>query len=208
VRNPFIPVPKAAPVEERTEPDELWGDQISLSGPSSPAVAPPVDVSRDGTWPTTQILSRPDVCVMGLHGGSGATLLTGLLGPTALDVGRAWPLLADAGEASAPVPVIACARTHHQGLEAAARFARLWAADTLHSSRLLGIVLIDDGPKLSQTQRQVTRRVAQMTPHGWHLTWNESWRLSRPSLEGSPKRVRRIIQNIRTIAAITNGAPK
>lgn len=203
--NPFIPGEAPPPQEEVVEDDPLWNGAMSLRGPSSPEAAPRVDVSAEQPWPTVDVVNRPLVTVVGLHGGSGASLVSGLLGADALDVGRSWPVFAGWDRPAPSLPVVVTARTNYEGVAAASRFARLWAAQTLPSSTLLGIVLIDDGPKLSSQQRSVVRRVGQMTPNGWHLPWNESWRLSRPSLEASPFRVRRIINNIRTLAQSTNG---
>lgn len=203
--NPFIPGEAPPPAEEVVEGDPLWEGAMSLRGPSSPEAAPHVDVTAERPWPTVDVIDRPLVTVMGLHGGSGASLVAGLLGADALDVGRAWPVFTGWDRPAPSLPVVVTARTNYEGVAAASRFARLWAADTLRSSTLLGIVLIDDGPKLSSHQRSAVRRVGQMTPRGWHLSWNESWRLSKPSIEASPLRVRRIIQNIRMLAQSTNG---
>lgn len=204
-RNPFIPGEAPLPPEEVIEPDPLWDGAMSLEGPSSPEAAPGVDVSAEEPWPIVEVIDRPLIAVVGLHGGSGATLLTGLLGADALDVGRAWPVFTGWDRPAPSLPVIVTARTNYEGVAAASRFARLWAAETLPASTLLGLVLIDDGPKLSSQQRAAVRRVGQMTPNGWHLPWNETWRLSKPSLEATPLRVRRIISNIRTLAQSTNG---
>lgn len=203
--NPFIPRDAPQQVVEGAEPDPIWNDALSLSGPSSPAAAPHVDVTADEPWPTVGITDRPLVCVVGLHGGSGASLISGFLGADAFDVGRSWPVFTGWDRPKSSLSVVVCARTHYQGIQAAARFARLWAADTLPASTLLGMVLIDDGPKLSQQQRVVVRRVGQMTPNGWHIPWQETWRLAQPSYDATPIRVRRIIQNIRTLAQSTNG---
>lgn len=203
--NPFIPEDIAAPPLEMLEKDPLWNGAMSLNGPSSPESAPSVDVSEVEPWPVIDITDRPLLCVAGLHGGSGATLLAGLLGDRALEVGQSWPIFTGWDRPAPSLPVVVTARTNYEGIGAATRFAKLWAANTLPSSTLLGIVLIDDGPKLSTQQKAAVRRVAQMTPNGWHLPWNETWRLSRPSIEASPLRVRRIIQNIHTLAQSTNG---
>jgi hypothetical protein len=203
--NPFIPGEAPPPPEEAVEPDSLWNGQMSLEGPSSPESAPLVDVSAEEPWPVIEITDRPLVTVMGLHGGSGASLVAALLGADALDVGRAWPVFTGWDRPAPSLPVVVTARTNYEGVAAASRFARLWAGETLPDSTLLGIVLIDDGPKLSSQQRSVVRRIGQMTPHGWHLPWNESWRLSKPSAEASSLRVRRIVSNIRSLAQSTNG---
>jgi hypothetical protein len=205
--NPFIPPTAEEPAPEIPEADPVWNDALSLSGPSSPEAAGQVDASKDEPWPVVEVTARPLVTVVGLHGGSGASLIAGLLGDDVLDIGRSWPVFTGWDRPMPSLPVVVCARTNYQGVAAAARFARLWAAETLTSSTLLGMVLIDDGPKLTAQQSRVVRRLGQMTPHGWHVPWQETWRLSQPSLETSPLRVRRIIQNIRALAHNTNGDP-
>lgn len=203
--NPFIPEDVAPPPPEVLEKDPLWNGAMSLKGPRSPESAPPVDVTQVAPWPIVEITRRPLVCVVGLHGGSGETLLRGLLGDDSLETGRLWPVFTGWDRPAPSLPVVATARTNYEGIAAATRFAKLWAANTLPSSSLLGVVLLDDGPRLSTQQKAAVRRVAQMTPNGWHLPWNETWRLSQPSIDAASVRVRRIIQNIRTLAENTNG---
>ncbi len=205
--HPWIPqdAPTAQQVET-IEADPLWGDALALNGPSSPAAAPFVDVSQDVPWPVIETTRDASVCVMGLHGGAGASLFTHLIGKTALDTERQWPLYTGWTRPLPTLPVLAVARTHYEGVAAATRLARLWAAGALpDSAQLLGIVMVDDGPKLVKDQERAVKRVAQMVPNGWHVRWNETWRLSRPSYETAPARVRRIIDNIRSLAASTNG---
>lgn len=186
---------------ERLESDPLWDDHVSLSGPASPKSAPIVDVAGETPWPTTQVVATPSVCVMGLHGGAGASLVAALIGPEAYDTERAWPLFAGWARPEPVLSVVAVARTNYAGVEAASRFARLWAAGTLpEPTRLLGLVLIDDAPKLVAQQKDVAKRLARMVPHGWHLPWLETWRLAQPTYDGSPGRVRRIIDDIRSLA--------
>ena len=81
-----------------------------------------------------------------------------------------------------------------------ARFARAWAAGTLPGGRLLGIVLVDDGPQLAKAQLKAIERIGRMTPHGWRIPWAEGWRLSETSLKGSSPRVRWTINRIRKLA--------
>lgn len=199
-QNPFVtPAPVAPPVEVM-DSDPLWDDAIVLSGPSTPAAAPHVDISDESPWPTMETSHRPSVCVMGLHGGAGATTLAGLLGGDVLEVGGLWPVATGWERPLPSLPVVAVARTHYQGLTVASRFARLWAAGALPSSTLLGLVLVDDGPKLVASQRQAAKRLGRMTPHGWHLPWNEMWRIQPPIPQTTPIRARRVIENIRAQA--------
>lgn len=204
--HPWIPQEEPARRVEVVEPDPLWNDAVTLTGPSSPATAPHVDASNEAPWPVLDTNRIVSTWVMGLHGGSGASLLTGLLGSAAGDSERQWPRYAGWISPVGPAPVVAVARTHYEGIAAANRLARLWAAGSLpDQAHLLGIVMIDDGPKLFRDQERAVKRVAQMVPHGWHIRWNEAWRLEKPSYETAPARVRRIVDNIRTAASNTNG---
>lgn len=207
VQNPFVAAPMApqSDVEPQPEVDEVLGEQIALAGPSRPESAPPVDVAHDDPWPRRDVPERPLICVMGLHGGAGATTLAGLLGEDAVDVGRSWPVATGWERPLPSLAVLAVARTHHAGLSAAERFARLWAAGTLTDSTLLGLVLVDDGPRLTAPQRAAARRLAQMTPHGWHLPWNELWRIEPAVAHGAPIRTRQVIKNIRAHARNIEG---
>jgi hypothetical protein len=205
VANPFIPEPESAPeTSETLAADPVLGGSLSLPGPASPDLAPPVDTSGDGSWRTSETTARPSLCVMGVHGGAGATTIADLLGSDALDVGTSWPLATGWERPLPELPVLAVARTHHRGLAEATRFARLWAGGQLPGSRLIGLVLIDDGPKLANEQRAAVSRLARMTPHGWHIPWVETWRLAPATQAASPLRVRRTLQQIRAFA----GEPK
>ena len=199
--NPFVTpaTPPQDPGGEVVEPDALWDDELSAQGPARPASAPQVDVADVEAWPVVDVMQRPVVCVMGLHGGAGATTVAELLGPDAMDVGRAWPVAAGWERPLPVLPVVAVARLHRAGIAAAERLARLWAADTLTRSRLVGLVLIDDAPKLLQAQKESARRLARMTPHGWHLGWNDRWRVEPATLESAGLRARQVIKNVRAI---------
>lgn len=203
--NPFIPAPESAPeAVEAMAADAVFGDALSLQGPASPELAPPVDTSGDGSWSTIETTARPFLCVMGAHGGAGASTIAQLLGHDALDVGTAWPLATGWERPLPELPVLVLARTHHRGLAEATRFVRLWAGGELPGARLVGLVLIDDGPKLTSQQRAAVSRLARMTPRGWHIPWVETWRLAPAALPASPLRVRRTLQQIRAFA----GEPK
>lgn len=199
-RNPFLTVAAAVPAVEVLDRDPLWDDAVVLGGPATPAAAPDVDVSDVQPWPTVQTNDRPTVFVMALHGGAGASTLAGLLGDDAADTGQRWPVAAGWERPLPSLPVVAVARTHHHGLQAADRLARLWAAGELPGSTLLGLVLVDDAPRLLTQQRRTARRLGRMTPRGWHLPWNEVWRIQPPTPETTPIRVRRTVDSIRASA--------
>ncbi|PPF91329.1 hypothetical protein C5C03_00455 [Clavibacter michiganensis] len=188
------------------EPDPLWNDALALNGPRSPEVAPFVDAADEAPWPVLDTNRVVSTWVVGLHGGAGASLLTNLLGPAAADAERRWPRYVGWVRPIKPASVVAVARTHYEGIAAARRLARLWASGSLSEyAHLLGIVMIDDGPKLVRDQERAVTRVARMVPHGWHIPWNETWRLAQPSYETVPARVRRIVDNIHSLSSSTNG---
>ncbi|VTR76033.1 hypothetical protein CHMI_00789 [Cellulomonas hominis] len=150
------------------------------------------------------MLGNPQICVMGVHGGAGTTTVASLLGAAALDVGTAWPVASGWARPLPVLSVVAVARTHHRGIEAATRLARLWATGALADSRLVGLVLVDDGPNLTVAQRKAARQLGRMTPHGWHLPWQEAWRVTAPELPTAPARVRRVMTSITSTTKETN----
>lgn len=204
--NPFVtPATPPEPAEEAVEPDDLWDDQLRQEGPRRPASAPAVDVAGEEPWPVVEIMARPRLCVMGLHGGAGATTVATLLGEGAVDVGTSWPVAGGWERPLPKLPVLVVARTHVAGIVAAERIARLWAADTLSRSRLVGLVMIDDAPKLLPSQRDAARRLARMTPHGWHIGWNDRWRIETPAESTASLRTRQVIRNLRAVARQIEG---
>lgn len=204
--HPWITATAPEAVQESLEPDPLWRHAVLLDGPSSPQAAPHVEVSPDEGWPTFELTRDASVCVMGLHGGAGATTLTHLLGSGATDTDQRWPVYAGWTRPVPNLAVVAVARTNHTGLEAVERFARLWAADALPSSTLISLVLIDDGPKLLKDQERAVQRVSRLLPKNGHIGWQETWRLAQPSYQSSPARVRKLVDQIKTLASSTNGA--
>lgn len=197
--NPFIPPQVEAPPPEPDVPDDLFGESITLDGPATPeTVAAPAPTSPP--WPQQEVTDLAPVMVMGLHGGAGASTVATLLGDSAVDVGQGWPL---AGGWTRPRPelnVVAVCRNHQRGIEAGIEFAKQWANDGLPASRLLGILIVDDGPKLLEAQKKATRKLGQMTPHGWHLPWVEEWRVTSPDTERLPRRIRQTMKKILSLA--------
>lgn len=199
--NRFHRVRSPEPVD--VDVDDLQGEEFT--GPSTLEAAPVVERSGDPDHPIESVTPGALVYVVGLHGGAGVSTVAGLIreqasdlpGEAARELRIAWPTSALPGM---PINVIAVARTHHRGLLAAERFARAWAGGTLPGGRLLGIVLVDDGPRLAKAQLKAVERIGRMTPHGWRVRWAETWRLSEPSLTGSSPRVRWTIRRIRKLA--------
>lgn len=208
--NPFVQTTE--PVAVATEPldlDALFGADsaaLALHGPAAPSgLAVPI---ADGQtpWPAREISRAVPIAVLGLHGGAGASTLVELLGAEAYDAGTSWPVFAGWERPAPSVPVVAVTRTHHRGLDAVTRFAGQWASGALAGGHLLGVVLVDDAPKLTAAQQTAARRALRMTPHGWHVRWQEPWRLTPPDLPAAPKRVRDTIRNIRATADQLTGA--
>lgn len=193
----WVPQQENAVVEAELTPDPTFGNQVVLHGPQSPETAPkPVGVV--GTPAISEITSSSSITVMSLHGGSGATTLASLLGDDAFESGQGWPVYAGWLRPRPQLHVIAVARTHHVGLRAATALAHSWAAGALEGAQLVGLVFIDDAPRLLKDQENAIRRVAHMVPNCWHISWHETWRLERPTLQSSSARVRRIVKSIQT----------
>lgn len=208
VGHPWIPVAAAEEQPEAMESDPLWNDAVLKDGPTHGSPLAASVAAGEPDWPVLELKTPSAISVMGLHGGAGASTLASLLGANTLDTDRRWPVYAGWERPRPPVPVIAVARTHHVGLAAVARLARLWASGRLPESQLIALVLIDDGPKLLKDQQLRVRRTAALLPKNGHIAWQESWRLSTPTLQTAPVRVRRLITQLQTLAVSTNGAPR
>lgn len=205
-----------APVDEAMggEPDALFGvdaDALSLRGPAIPT-GEQVPIAADSPQrPFVEITSAPDLVVVGLHGGAGTSTLVRLLTEagdgSVLDAGTQWPVFAGWQRPAPTIPVVAVARTHYAGLDEVTRLAGQWTSEALPGGQLIGVVLVDDAPKLATAQQTAARRALRMTPHGWHVPWQETWRLAAPALPSLPRRVRDIIRDVRRQAErITEGA--
>lgn len=202
--NPFLPTVARETVDPtEAEKDPLFGDAVTLDGPPQPLGIPvsPADVA---VLPARTVTTTPVLWVVGLHGGSGATTVTSLLGEGAQEAGRCWPVpgaKTPQQPARAAAPILLVARTHAAGLDLAATAARSWASGQLGVA-LLGLVLVDDGPRLPKDLVAGCKRLSGMTPHCWHLSWRESWRSQlQPSADALPYRVRRTANAIRTQAS-------
>lgn len=203
--NPYVPVEEPPAPPEINVRDAVFGDAEMLVGPSSPAAAPDV-VGRIVNWPLVEVGAREGLVVTGLHGGAGTSTLVHLLNLAEImgddawrstDAGQGWPVSAGWTRPRPSLAVIAVYRPHHRGVSAATEFARAWASGGLADSKLLGIVAVDDGPRLLDTQRRAVRRIAQMTPRGWHIPWQEEWRVTAPAAGTLPRRIRKTLRSIR-----------
>ncbi len=178
--------------------DELMGKDLMVTGPMKPGLSPTLEAPQT-PWPHQDIGVFEGQAIMGLHGGAGATTLTGLLGPTAADIGQAWPIShSTRTQATWPLPVIAVARTDHTGLSAAERFIRSWANGQLTGSKLSALVLIEAGPRTSEARKKATKRLLRMVPRGVHIPWMDSWLDAPPDPNRLPGRIKRIIKLLNT----------
>lgn len=195
-RNPFLPPPVEVVPAEVVEPDPVLGDEVEVTGPSSPVHPPRSGMSAPTAFLSKAPVSVPvgDVALVGLHGGAGVTTLTSLLGEGVADAGTQMP--AENPYVPERPCVLLVARTHARGLSVAEEVTTAWSHRELPTLDVIGLVLVDDGPKLSAATRQAVSRLLRMTPHGWHIPWVEAWRSSStPSLSGV--RLPRTIKSIR-----------
>lgn len=180
--------------------DPLMGHQLMESGPSDPRSLPitPEDIDS-GSWPKVQFspISETPITVIGLHGGAGASTFADLMGEGVSDHGQGWPIPPE----DTALGVVAVCRSHWRGLDAADRFTQQWAAGMLPEATLLGLVIVDDGPTLSDGQRRAMRRLLKRTPRGIHVPWVEAWRHASPGSGRIPGRITRITRALHKAAA-------
>lgn len=196
--NPFVAVqPRPAEDAGPELVDEILGERLLERGPSSPEVLSVDSSQLEATeWPRTSITQHLPLTVFGLHGGAGTSTLAHLLGDQALDAGQGWPIASGWTRPLPTLDVLAVARTHHTGLAAAEQFTQLWASGGLPESRLVGLVLVDDGPNLTDGQKRAVKRLLKKTPLGAHLPWMEQWRHSFPDPARLPGRLKRLLKAI------------
>lgn len=184
-RNPFLPPPVEVAPTEVVEPDPVLGDDVEVTGPSSPVHSPRAGERALAVGENDAPVNVPlgGVAVVGLHGGAGVSTLSALLGGDVIDAGTQLP----AGNPYVPgrPRVLLVSRTHSRGLSAAEEVTTAWSHRELPDLDVIGLVLVDDGPKLAPVTRQAVSRLLRMTPHGWHIPWVEAWRTaSTPSPSG------------------------
>lgn len=193
--NPFVPPKPVEPPPEVEVGDVLFNGAVVMKGPESPDVAPQAH-PQGPRWPKVEVDHTSGLCVMGLHGGSGATTVAALLGDKAVLTGSGWPVAAGWERPRPVLDVIAVCRNHHKGIAAGSEFARQWADGQLPDSNLIGIVIVDDGPKLLNAQSIGTRALARMTAHGWHLRWHEPWRIEPVNETNIPRSANSVRRSI------------
>lgn len=62
---------------------------------------------------------------------------------------------------------------------------REWAALQVPDTHLLGLVLVDDAPRVARPLAAVMNRVLHSAPHGWHLPWHGVTPAGRPAVRHS-----------------------
>ena len=192
--NPFLPVaPPAEPEPETMPVDPLLGDQLEATGPVRPlGIQAPVGASLPRVFAGPEVRSY----VVGLHGGAGATTVAALLGKeVAVDAGTKVPL-------GGTPRVLLVARTHAAGLAAVQRAGQVWAAGQISDVELLGLVLLDDGPRIGRDHLAACRQVMRILPRTWRIGWVEPWRTQTTAeISAAPIRVRRTVGQLRAISA-------
>ncbi|MEV4902894.1 DUF6668 family protein [Citricoccus sp. NPDC055426] len=197
--NPLIVAPKLPSQGSADVIDDSFDEDVIYRGPASPEEVTVTADPDETPWLQNTVTDFRPVTVFGLHGGAGATTVASLFGDDGLDAGLGWPV---PGGWTRPLPtldVLAVARTHYAGLAAAEAFTNQWATGRLpSSSRLLGLVLVDDGPTLTDGQKTAVKRLLRKTPRGAQVPWVESWRQAPPDHERLPRRLAKIINAFRT----------
>lgn len=198
--NPFFAVPPEPPAEEVFEPDELLGRRLVVLGPPVPPGT--ASTPEQPALPRHEVQRDALLWVVGLHGGSGATSVATALGADVVESRGAWPV-------SRPLEpqVLLVARTHVVGLAAAETAIQEWASADLPDLRLLGIVLVDDAPRIARPLVPVMNRVLHSSPRGWHLPWQESWRFRLPDDRPLTFAARRTLGDIRRRALVEGQKP-
>ncbi len=192
--NPFLPPPEqVAAVPEPVVLDPLLGKDLAATGPARPIGldAPPgPGLARAFTGPDTRTR------VVGLHGGAGASTIAHLLGErVAVDAGQKVPL-------GAAPRVLFVARTHAAGVAAVRHAGRVWAAHQLDDVTVLGLVLVDDGPRIGREQLSACQAVMRVFPRTWRIGWVEPWRTQLvPDPRAAPLRTRRTLHQLHDLSA-------
>lgn len=189
--NPFFSQADAPPVETEEEPDPLLGRRLAVVGPPVPPGTARV--------PRQPVLERQNVArtallwVVGLHGGAAASSIAALLGDEVAESPRAWPV-----NPYLQPQVLLVARTHAAGLAAAENALHEWAALAVPDTHLLGLVLVDDAPRVARPLVPIMNRVLHSAPRGWHVSWQEDWRVRTATDDRSVSlRTRRTLSDIR-----------
>lgn len=204
--NPWLTALTSDPPAPSPEPAHDDPPQAA-SGPLAPQLGIPDPAVPDGL-PRVHVEAATGLWWVGVHGGAGESTLAALTAGSHAG-GHAWPV--PLGDTVAPpqIQVALVARTSLSGIRAAQRAATEWALGSLPHLSLLGLVWIADAPgKLPRALRDEAAVVSGGVPRVWHIPWIEAWRTAvAPSIDGSPKQVRRLLQDLRYLVTESHAAP-
>jgi hypothetical protein len=174
------------------------------AGAVPPGDVPALPLSR--RLPRTPASAAPVLHWTGAHGGAGVSTLEQLIEGTAA-AGRAWPLL-PRGDA----PTVLVARTGYTQLRAMQDAVTDWAGRNVPGVLLVGIVVIDDAPKVP---RELVAEIpvlasgaTQVDVPLWRLPWVEPWRrspLEAVQLSTAPKEYRRFAADLTDLVPALRG---
>lgn len=201
--NPFTHALPEEPEDVGDLRDDVLGATTIIQGPPEPLVTVPSPVGVT-PWPRVAVQDHRLITVAGLHGGAGTSTVAAMLGERATDAGTGWPVASGWIRPLPTLRVVVVARTHQVGLEAAENFTQQWLAGDLTDSRLLGLVLVDDAPRLLEEQQRAVKRLLRKVPTGAHVPWVESWRVRPPDFTKPPRRLQKIIRTFHNQAEEDN----
>lgn len=162
----------------------------------------------DGGGLPTRDVAAGSVCVVGVSGGCGETVLAQLLAGLEGDrpvvaADHWWP----AGDQRS-VPVVLCARTTMASLTAAQQAAGQWAAGKVPAAELLGLVLMADTPgREPRPVSDFARILAGGMPRLWRIGWVPAWRLGPPEPGALPRAVAAELADISAAVARCRSVP-
>ncbi|MBN9633551.1 MAG: hypothetical protein J0I18_23610 [Actinobacteria bacterium] len=193
-QHPWLP---ATPQQQEAPPPPV---RRELPRPAAPQPGVPAPDQAD-RLPRRDVNRPAPLWWLGVHGGAGESTLAQLV-PGSRAAGHAWPI----GYNGEPTNVVLVARSNASGLGAAQRAAIEWAAGTLPSVNLVGLVIVADAPgKLPKPLRELAHLVSGGVPQSWHVPWIEAWRLGEaPELEHAPKDVRALIAAVNALTNTTS----
>lgn len=199
--NPFtnrVAVEEQPAEEPAIEDDVVLGSQVETSGPKRP-LARRDESEPAPRLPVVESTSTALVRVVTTHGGAGGSTLADLLGDAlADDAGAFWPMAHPWVPESTDGRILLVARTHRAGLLALREVLTAWHADAYRSGLpLMGVCLVDDGPRMEKSQIAEIKALTAMSPHGWHVPWQESLRTIAPSEASLSARVKWTLSRVR-----------
>ena len=176
-------------------------DQVEARyGPQTPLNISPKPGLRLDPW---RVDINPALWVVGVHGGAGASTVTALLGPAAVELPKHFPVVPRGVQAPR---VLLVARTHATGLSMAAGAAAQWASGTTGVT-LVGVAVIDDAPKLPKELVTEIAALGGMVPALWHLPWCEAWRTTTGVPDVIPRRTGKSLDAIKAAANKAKASP-